>query len=43
MVIDESGFPKRRRHSAGVAAQYCGRTGCVENCHMGVFLDDKWN
>ena len=43
LVLDESGFPKRGRHSAGVAPQYCGRTGRVENCQMGVFLDDKWN
>jgi SRSO17 transposase len=38
LVIDESGFPKRGRHSAGVAAQYCGITGRVENCQVGVFL-----
>src|SRR5882762_10960827 len=38
LVIDESCFPKRGRHSAGVAPQYCGRTGRVENCQVGVFL-----
>ena len=38
LVIDESGIPKRGRHSAGVAPQYCGRTGRVENCQVGVFL-----
>ena len=43
LVIDESGFPKRGRHSAGVGPQYCGRTGRVENCQVGVFLDDKWS
>jgi SRSO17 transposase len=32
LVLDESGFPKRGRHSAGVGPQYCGRTGRVENC-----------
>ncbi len=37
-VLDESCFPKRGRHSAGVAPQYCGRTGRVENCQVGVFL-----
>jgi SRSO17 transposase len=37
MVLDESGFPKRGKHSAGVAPQYCGRTGRVENCQVGVF------
>jgi SRSO17 transposase len=27
LVLDESGFPKRGRHSAGVGPQYCGVTG----------------
>lgn len=38
LVIDESGFPKRGRHSAGVGPQYCGVSGRVENCQVGVFL-----
>jgi SRSO17 transposase len=38
VVIDESGFPKRGHHSAGVAPQYCGVTGQIENCQVGVFL-----
>ncbi len=38
LVIDESGFPKRGSHSAGVQPQYCGLTGRVENCQVGVFL-----
>ena len=38
LVVDESGFPKRGRHSAGVAPQYCGLRGRVENCQVGVFL-----
>src|SRR5947209_9788509 len=38
LVLDESGFPKRGRHSAGVARQYCGVSGRVENCQVGVFL-----
>jgi SRSO17 transposase len=38
LVIDESGFPKRGRHSASVGLQYCGLTGRVENCQVGVFL-----
>jgi SRSO17 transposase len=37
-VMDESGFPKRGQHSAGVGPQYCGLTGRVENCQVGVFL-----
>ncbi len=38
LVIDESGFPKRGSKSAGVGLQYCGTTGQVENCQVGVFL-----
>jgi SRSO17 transposase len=38
LVIDESGFPKRGHHSAGVGPQYCGISGRVENCQVGVFL-----
>jgi SRSO17 transposase len=38
LILDESGFLKRGRHSAGVGPQYCGRTGRVENCQVGVFL-----
>lgn len=38
LVMDESGFPKRGTHSAGVQKQYCGATGQVDNCQVGVFL-----
>jgi len=38
LVIDESGFPQRGKHSAGVGLQYCGTTGQVQNCQVGVFL-----
>src|SRR5262249_32087822 len=37
-VLDESGFPKRGKKSAGVKKQYCGATAGVENCQVGVFL-----
>lgn len=37
-VIDESGFAKWGQQSAGVARQYCGRLGKVENCQVGVYL-----
>jgi SRSO17 transposase len=37
-VIDETGFVKKGKHSAGVARQYCGTVGKVENCQVGVFL-----
>ena len=43
IAIDETSFPKRGKHSAGVQVQYCGTTGQVENCQVGVFLDDKWS
>src|SRR5262249_61754793 len=37
-VIDETGFLKKGRHSAGVARQYSGTPGRVENCQAAVFL-----
>lgn len=38
VAIDETSFLKRGEQSAGVARQYCGTTGRVENCQVGVFL-----
>jgi SRSO17 transposase len=38
IVIDETSFRKRGKKSAGVGLQYCGTTGRVENCQVGVFL-----
>ena len=38
LVIDETSFLKRGEQSAGVGWQYCGTTGQVENCQVGVFL-----
>ena len=38
MVIDETGFLKKGQHSAGVARQYSGTAGKVENCQIGVFV-----
>src|SRR6266516_1495100 len=32
VAIDETSFPKRGAHSAGVKKPYCGTTGQVENC-----------
>src|SRR5260370_6910779 len=39
LVIDETSFLKRGSKSAGVAVQYCGTTGQIENCQVAVFLD----
>ena len=37
LILDESGCPKKGKHSAGVARQWCGQLGKVENCQVGVF------
>jgi len=37
LLIDESGFVKKGKDSAGVARQWCGRLGKLENCQVGVF------
>ena len=37
LMFDESGFVKKGKDSVGVARQYCGSLGKVENCHVGVF------
>ena len=38
LVLDPSGFPKKGTASCGVARQWCGRLGKVDNCQIGVFL-----
>ena len=38
VVVDETGFLKKGRKSVGVARQYSGTAGRVENCQVGVFL-----
>jgi SRSO17 transposase len=38
VVIDETSVRKRGKKSAGVKKQYCGTTGKIENCQVGVFL-----
>lgn len=38
LVLDGSGFPKKGEDSVGVARQWCGRLGKVDNCQVGVFL-----
>ncbi len=36
LIIDESGVTKKGTHSAGVARQYNGRLGKIDNCQVGV-------
>jgi SRSO17 transposase len=38
LVLDETGFLKKGRYSAGVARQYSGTAGRIENQQIGVFL-----
>jgi SRSO17 transposase len=38
LVIDETGFIKTGAKSCGVARQYSGTAGRIENCQVGVFL-----
>jgi SRSO17 transposase len=38
LIVDESGFLKKGVKSAGVARQYSGAAGRIENCQVGVFL-----
>jgi SRSO17 transposase len=37
LIFDESGFLKKGQDSIGVARQYCGTAGKVDNCQVGVF------
>ncbi len=38
LVIDDTGFPKKGVHSVGVARQYSGTLGRVDNCQVAVSL-----
>ena len=37
LILDESGIPKKGTKSVGVARQWCGQLGKVENCQVGVY------
>ena len=38
LAVDETSFLKKGEESVGVGRQYCGLTGQIENCQVGVFL-----
>src|SRR6516225_596445 len=38
IVFDPSAFPKQGKQSVGVARQWCGRLGKVDNCQVAVYM-----
>jgi SRSO17 transposase len=38
LIVDDTGFPKKGKHSVGVARQYSGTLGRVDNCQVATSL-----